>query len=96
MDGERAQGAASGRPIPGITANDGTFSYAEKPKGPGIYSFAVQGPWVLRLATDPPGKEKTSVLCARLDGRASFDLVGVPLQAIDASARILNKSVSTK
>jgi len=96
MDGERARGAGSGRPIPGITADDGTFSYAGKPKGPGIYSLEIEGPWVLRMATDAPGKEKGSVLCARLDGRTSFDLIGVPLQANAASARIAKRPVITK
>jgi hypothetical protein len=96
MDGERARGPGSGRPIPGITASDGTFSYAGKPKGPGIYSLQIEGPWVLRMATDAPGKEKGSVLCARLDGNTSFDLIGVPLEAKESERTNSKEAVITK
>lgn len=95
MNGERARGAGSGRPISGITASDGAFSYPDKPKGPGVYSLEIKGPWVLRLATDRAGKEKASMV-ARLDGTGSFDLIAVPLQAKVTSGRMLKGSAIRK
>ena len=66
MNGEQPSGPGSGRPIPGRTAADGTFSYPGNQKGPGTYNLAVLGPFVARAYDQPPGSDKGNEVCFRL------------------------------
>jgi outer membrane protein OmpA-like peptidoglycan-associated protein len=75
MNGERPTAPQRGTPIPGRTKDDGSFSYPDKPKGVGIYILEVQGPFVARLAEDPPGSGKGPTVCKRLDGSSDFNVV---------------------
>lgn len=68
MDGENP---GSGRPIPGKTDADGKFAYPNA-KGAGIFILTVLGPFVVRLASDPPGSEKGNSVCMHMDGSAPF------------------------
>ncbi len=88
MDGERPSGPTRGRPIPGRTAGDGTFAYPAKPKGVGLYILQLQGPWVARLAEDPPGNGKGPEVCKRLDGSSGFDVVVTPAEAGDPRRKL--------
>jgi hypothetical protein len=46
---------------------NGAFSFAEKPKGVGIYILRVEGNFVARLAEDPAGSGKGNTVCKHLD-----------------------------
>lgn len=74
MDGEQTGGPQRGRPIPGCTACDGSFSYPEQPKGVGIYTLEVIGPLVARLAGEPRSAAKGTQVTKRLDGSGDFDV----------------------
>ncbi|HEX5718435.1 MAG TPA: hypothetical protein VF179_19895, partial [Thermoanaerobaculia bacterium] len=78
MDGEGTTAPNRGRPIPGRTALDGAFSYPAKPKGIGVYTLEVQGPFVVRRAGEPPEAAKGNVVCKRLDGSSDFDVIVLP------------------
>lgn len=75
MNGEHPSPPDSGRPIPGRTGDDGSFSFPDRPKGIGIYILTVLGPFVLRLSSDPPGSGKGNSVCMRLDGSADFNAI---------------------
>jgi outer membrane protein OmpA-like peptidoglycan-associated protein len=78
MDGEHPAPPNSGRPVPGQTAADGSFAYPDKPKGVGIYILTVLGPYVVRLASEPPGSEKGNSVCMHMDGSAPFRAIIAP------------------
>jgi outer membrane protein OmpA-like peptidoglycan-associated protein len=84
MDGEQP----SGEGVVGRTKADGTFEYPEKPKGIGIYTLEVQGPFVVRLADDPPGAGKGNIICKRLDGTSSFDAILSPAETGDPQRKL--------
>ncbi len=88
MDGERPSGANRGRPIPGRTTADGTFAYPHQPKGIGIYILEIEGPYVARLANDPPGSGKGNVICKRLDGSSDFDVIVSPAETGDPRRKL--------
>jgi hypothetical protein len=75
MDGEALSGVDRGDGIRGRTRADGTFEYTSKPKGPGIFTIEVKAPFVARLAPDPPSTAKGNVICQRLTGTGSFDVI---------------------
>ncbi len=75
MDGERPSGPNRGRPIPGRTAADGTFAYPDKPKGIGIYTLELKGPFIVRLAGEPSEAAKGNIVCKRLDGVSDFNVI---------------------
>jgi len=75
MDGEASSGARRGEGIPGQTRPDGTFSYPANPKGPGVYTMELRGPFIARAATAPPESARGNVVCQRLDGSTGFDVV---------------------
>jgi outer membrane protein OmpA-like peptidoglycan-associated protein len=77
MDGEGNVAPNRGRPIPGRTDADGNFAYPEKPKGIGIYSLEIEGPFLARLAGEPPEAAKGPVVCKRLQGTVAFDVIVV-------------------
>jgi len=68
MNGERPSGPSRGRPIPGKTGPDGTFSYPANPKHPGICILEVLGPFLARAKDDPPNSEHATVVCFELAG----------------------------
>jgi outer membrane protein OmpA-like peptidoglycan-associated protein len=88
MDGERPSGPTRGRPIPGRTRADGTFSYPDKPKGIGHYILEVRGPFVARLAEDPPGSGKGPIVCKKMDGSSDLDVVVSPAETGDPRRRV--------
>jgi outer membrane protein OmpA-like peptidoglycan-associated protein len=88
MDGERPSGPTRGRPIPGRTQPDGTFAYPDKPKGVGRYILEVKGPFVARLADDPPGSGKGPIVCKRLDGSSDFHVIVSPLDPADTGRKL--------
>ena len=67
MGGEYPSAPNSGRPIPSLTADDGTFDFSSNPKTAGIFTLTVLGPFVVRLASDPPGSEKGNSCCMHMD-----------------------------
>lgn len=73
MDGEHASGPDRGRPIPGRTTGDGSFTYPSKPKGTGIYTLEVVGSFLVRSADDAPDSQKGNVVCLRLSATAVRD-----------------------
>jgi len=75
MDGEAASGARRGDGIFGRTQADGTFEYPDKPKGPGIYTMEIHGPFVARAEDEPPSAAKGNVVCKRLDGSSPFNVI---------------------
>lgn len=74
MDGERPSGPLRGRPDPGRTDAQGTFSYPGK-ESSGIYVLAVKGPYIVRRSDQPPGAGKGNTICKYLDGSAGFDVI---------------------
>ncbi len=71
----RTAGATrAGTPVPGRTRPDGTFSYAKR-KGPGTFSIAVDGPFVIRIRDQSLADAKGNAVCFRLDGSKDADLV---------------------
>ena len=88
MDGERSSGASRGKPIPGRTSADGSFAYPNKPKGIGVYILEIEGPFVARLASDPPGAGKGNVVCNRLNGSSDFDVIVSPVEAGDPRRKL--------
>jgi hypothetical protein len=75
-DGEYMHGERSdGRPIPDKADASGQFSYASNPKLPGFFSMAVNGPFTVRLASDPEGSGTSPTVCVRLDGSKNLDVV---------------------
>lgn len=81
MSGERPSGPQRGTPIPGRTGADGSFSFAQKPKGIGIYSLRVEGNFLARSAEDPPGSGKGNTICKRLDGSTDFKVIVSPAES---------------
>jgi outer membrane protein OmpA-like peptidoglycan-associated protein len=75
MDGEQPGGSRGDSPISGRTDATGRFAYHEKPKGIGIYTLEVLGPFVARLADEPRSAAKGTHVTARLDGSRNFDIV---------------------
>jgi outer membrane protein OmpA-like peptidoglycan-associated protein len=76
LDGEVSKTAATtraGTPISGRTQPDGSFSYT-KQKGPGTFSIAVDGPFMLSALQDVEDA-KGNAACLRLDGDQDADLV---------------------
>ncbi|HEV2359516.1 MAG TPA: peptidoglycan-binding protein [bacterium] len=67
MNGERP----TGRPIPGRTGDDGSFSFPGNPKHPGICTLEVLGPFLARSAEDPPDSEHETVVCFALTAGAA-------------------------
>ena len=88
MDGEAIGGARRGDGNFGVTREDGTFEYPDNPKGPGIFTMEINGPFVARLADDPPGSGKGNVICARLEGTSTFDVVLEPAETADPRLRL--------
>ena len=87
MNGEHPGPASSGRPIPGRTDANGAFAFTQK-KGVGIFILTVQGPFVVRLASDPPGSEKGNSVCMHMDGSAPFDAVVTPAEKGDPRRKL--------
>ncbi len=75
MDGEAEAGARKGEGVFGRTKVDGTFEYPGKPKGIGVYTMELHGPFIARAATAPHESAKGNVVCQRLDGSSGFDVV---------------------
>jgi len=90
MDGERPRGPQRGEGIRGRTGPDGTFAYPDKPKGIGIYTLEIDGPFVARLAEDPPTAAKGNVVCKRLDGTSDFDVIITPAGLRPASLEFVD------
>jgi outer membrane protein OmpA-like peptidoglycan-associated protein len=88
MDGERPQGPDRGQPIPGRTDSNGTFSYPANPKGIGIYTLEIEGPFVARLVNDAPGSGKGNIICKRLDGSSNFDVIVAPAEQGDPRLKL--------
>ncbi len=86
MDGEGTAAPNRGKPIPGRTAADGSFAHPSKPKGVGVYVLEVQGPFLARLAGEPPETAKGNVVGKRLEGNATFDVVVAPKPGDSSSA----------
>lgn len=75
MDGEIPNGANRGKPIKGTTDANGEFSYPDKPKGIGIYTLEIEGPFAVRSQGQPSGAAKGNVVCQRLDGSSALAVV---------------------
>ena len=78
LDGEVATTAGSthaGTPVPGRTQPDGSFMYP-KQKGPGTFSVAVDGPFVVS-AGQSLEDVKGNAVCFRLTGEHDVDVVVV-------------------
>jgi outer membrane protein OmpA-like peptidoglycan-associated protein len=78
MDGEVPGGPGHGQPIPGVTAADGSFYYAGKPKGIGVYTVSVQEAFVARNAGEPAAAATGNAVFKHLDGTSPFDVIVVP------------------
>ena len=89
MDGEVISGARRGEGSFGVTRQDGTFEYGDKPKGMGIFTLEVHGPFVVRLSEDPPGFGKGNVICKRLDGSSDFNVTLLPAETGDPRRKLL-------
>jgi hypothetical protein len=75
MDGEVPSGPDRGRPTPSRTDADGSFKYPEKPKGIGVYTLEVIGPYVARLAGEPLSAAKGALVTKRLESSSDvFDV----------------------
>jgi|GEM_PF-1362602 len=77
LDGEVPRTAGTthaGTPVSGRTQPDGTFSYA-KQKGPGTFSVAVDGPFLVRARDQSLADVKGNAVCFRIDGSKDADLV---------------------
>ena len=88
MDGEVIGGSRRGEGNFGVTREDGTFEYPDKPKGTGVFTMEINGPFVARLVDDPPGSGKGNVICARLEGTSTFDIVLEPAETADPRLRL--------
>ena len=75
MDGERPRGDRRGRPIPGRTDANGVFAYPDKPKGIGVYTLEIDGPYIARLESEPVEAAKGNVVCKRRDGSSDLDAI---------------------
>ena len=75
IDGEQPRGPMRGAPIPGRTAEDGSFAYPGKPKGAGFYTLEVIGPFVARLAGGPRSAAMGTRVVAHLDGSRNLDVI---------------------
>ncbi len=83
MNGERP----SGRPISGRTGDDGSFSFPDNPKHPGICTLEVLGPFLARSREDPPNSEHATVVCFELTAEAPPTTQAAPVtQAAPAGA----------
>ena len=79
LDGEvkTTSGAVrAGTPIAGRTDSDGRFSY-DRHTGTGIYTFEVEGPFVVHREGEPLTEAKGNAVCARLDGSEKLIVVVV-------------------
>src|SRR5918996_143015 len=79
MDGEvkTTNGAVrAGTPIAGRTDSDGRFSY-DRHTGTGIYTFEVEGSFVVHREGEPLTEAKGNAVCARLDGSEELIVVVV-------------------
>ena len=75
-DGEFMNGEQSnGEGVAGRTKADGTFEYPDKPKGIGVYTMEIQGPFIGRLEGEPQSAARGSVVCKRMDGSSDFNVV---------------------
>ncbi|SEE84891.1 DNA circularisation protein N-terminus [Rhizobiales bacterium GAS191] len=96
MDGERPSGPSHGRPIPGTTGADGSFTYPTKPKGPGVFILSINGAFTVRLKDDAPNSGTSPIICAKLDGSKDLDVVLAPADGTDPrrklQARIFDRS----
>jgi outer membrane protein OmpA-like peptidoglycan-associated protein len=88
MDGERPQGPDRGRPIAGRTGADGRFAYPDRPKGVGVYTLSIEGPFTARLKSAAPGSGTSPVVCAKLDGEDNFEVVLAPADGIDPRLKL--------
>ena len=82
MDGERPGSPGQGQPIPGKTAADGSFVYGDHPKGAGIYTLEIKGPFVVRLKGQQPETAKGPYTWKRLDGTSNFNVLAAPRRTI--------------
>src|SRR5262249_24919199 len=82
LDGERPKGPGRGEPILGRTGADGTFAYPDQ-KPAGVYILEVVGPFVARLAVDPPETFAATVVCQRLNDGTELDVVLSPAETVD-------------
>jgi outer membrane protein OmpA-like peptidoglycan-associated protein len=78
MDGEFPDGPKRGRPMKGTTDANGEFSYPDNPKGIGIYTLEIDGPFAARLQGEPPSTAKGNVVCKRLDGSSGLFVILSP------------------
>lgn len=77
LDGEVPRTAGTthaGTAVPGRVQAVGTFNYA-KQKGPGTFSIAVDGPFVIRTRDQSLAEIKGNAVCFRMDGSKDADLV---------------------
>jgi len=88
MSGERPSPPQAGTPIPGRTDANGVFSFAQKPKGVGIYILRVEGNFVARLAEDPAGSGKGNTVCKHLDSNNSVLKVFVSPSDADPTRKL--------
>lgn len=77
LNGEKSRGLPQAKAVAGVTDDNGvfehSFSYSGKPKG--IYSLEIIGPFVMRMADQPPAAAKGTVVCMKMDGSADFDVI---------------------
>jgi outer membrane protein OmpA-like peptidoglycan-associated protein len=88
MSGERPSAPNAGTPIPGRTDAQGAFSFAQKPKGVGIYILRVEGALVARLAEDSVGSGKGNTVCKHLDQKDSVMKVVVSPADADPARKL--------
>lgn len=76
MDGERPSGSGRGRPIPGQTDAEGRFDYTHKPKGVGVWTLEILGPYIARAADEPATAAKGPCVCRYLsEAQSEFNLI---------------------
>lgn len=78
MDGEVLSGKRRGDGIFGVTNADGEFEYPDKPKGVGVFTMEIHGPFVARAEDEPPSAAKGNIVCKRLDGSSPFNVIVMP------------------
>lgn len=67
----------AGTPVPGRTADDGSFTFPPSPpqKGRGTYVISVDGPFLVRSRSQTLADVTGNATCFRLDGSAPADIV---------------------
>lgn len=88
MDGENETASPRGLPRFGATDNNGNHSYDKRTGAFGIWTVEIQASVLARLREDPAGSEKGPVVCKRLEGDGTIDIILSPrigsLEFVDA------------